>query len=253
MYHLLDYGFHVAPREQMTREIPHLTIEVNMRRPVLRVVERHLNYRFMAAEAYWILSGDDKVENIAPWNPRIADFSDDKVRFFGAYGPKIVSQLPYIIDKLLTDPYSRQAGLTIWRENPSATKDVPCTVAIFFSIRDSKVNAHVFMRSSDVWLGIPYDVFNFSMLAHLVCGLLNERLPYGTFYSPGTLYLTAASSHLYEVNWKSAAECMTGTLLSQPNTADELWMMPFVLMDTLKNLRDSSPGSPLRWWEGVTE
>lgn len=253
IYNILDYGFTVSPRGKLTKEIPQFTMEVNMRRPVLRVKERRLNYKFMAAEAYWILSGDDQVANIAPWNPRIAEFSDDGVRFFGAYGPKIVKQLPYIVDKLSADQDSRQAGLTIWRESPSVTKDVPCTVAIFFNIRDSKVNAHVFMRSSDVWLGVPYDVFNFSMLAHLVCGLLNERLPSEMVCSPGTLYLTAASSHLYESNWESAKECMAGTILDQSSTPEELWNDPRILMLTLKALRDSVPGSQLRWWEGVTE
>jgi thymidylate synthase len=98
------------------------------------------------------LSGDDKVATISPYNGRIADFSDDGMKFFGAYGPKIIAQLPFILDKLRKDPMSRQAGLTIWRESRRSPKDVPCTVAMFFSVRDGKLNNHVFMRSSDAWL-----------------------------------------------------------------------------------------------------
>ena len=205
---ILAHGNRVAPRGKMTMELPQNTIVVNMRMPVLRVPSRSLSYKFMAAEAFWILSGDDRVETIAPYNSRIKDFSDDGERFFGAYGPKIKAQLPYIVEKLLADRDSRQAGLTIWRESPPETKDVPCTVAIFFNVRDSKLNAHVFMRSSDVWLGVPYDVFNFSMLSHLVCGLLNEQLTTLNRVSPGKLYLTAASSHLYEPNWADAKACL---------------------------------------------
>ena len=97
---ILSNGDPVAPRGKMTREMPQRTMVVDMRRPVLRVPDRSLSYKFMAAEAFWILSGDDRVETIAPYNSRIADFSDDGERFFGAYGPKIVAQLPYIIEKL---------------------------------------------------------------------------------------------------------------------------------------------------------
>lgn len=243
---LLSFGTEVSPRGMKTREIPQRTIEVDMRKPVLCVPERKLSYQFMAAEAYWILSGDDRVASIAPWNKRIADFSDDGVTFFGAYGPKIVAQLPYVIEKLKADEHSRQAGLTIWRESPPPTKDVPCTVAVFFGIRNGKLNVHVFMRSSDAWLGVPYDVFNFSMLGHLVCAELNQWYIHDVL--PGTLYLTAASSHIYEANWKGAVECISGTILDQHETPESLWTQPSALFVTLGRLRDSSPGDPARWW-----
>lgn len=246
---ILVNGRQVAPRGKMTKEIPQRTFEVNMKKPVLRVPDRNLSYKFMVAEAYWILSGDDRVETIAPYNSRIKEFSDDGERFFGAYGPKIAAQLPYIIEKLLEDEDSRQAGLTIWRECPPKTKDVPCTVAIFFGIRDRQLNAHVFMRSSDAWLGVPYDVFNFSMLAHLVCGLLNEHFEPNHYVSPGMLYLTAASSHLYETNWDDAKLCLAADVLDQPETPTMLWTDSRYLMETLRVLRDSRPGDDLRWWE----
>lgn len=246
---ILINGDLVSPRGLATKEIPQRTIEVNMRQPVLRVPDRSLSYRFMAAEAFWILSGDDRVETIAPYNSRIADFSDDGQRFFGAYGPKIKAQLPYVIEKLNADQDSRQAGLTIWRECPPQTKDVPCTVAIFFAIRDGKLNVHVFMRSSDVWLGVPYDVFNFSMLGHLVCGLLNEHRSPQTYVRPGQLFLTAASSHLYEVNWDDAKLCLAAEPLDQPNTPELLHTDPWHLMRELEALRDTRQGDERRWWE----
>lgn len=244
---VLFHGESTSPRGKLTREVPQKTIVVDMRRPVLTVPARRLSYKFMAAEAYWILSGDDQVSTIAPYNARISDFSDDGERFFGAYGPKILAQIGYVIAKLRLDEDTRQAGLTIWRECPPQTKDVPCTVAIFFSIRKNRLNTHVFMRSSDVWLGVPYDVFNFSMLGHWVCGLINKDRP--ELLEPGTLFLTAASSHLYQENWVAAEECLPSKVLPQPETPAALWLDPQALMLTLMELRDAGPGSPLRWWE----
>jgi thymidylate synthase len=240
---ILDRGQHVSPRGRHTFEIPQHTVVVPMRHPVLTIPERKLSYKFMAAEAYWILSGDDTTAGIVPWNARIADFSDNGSMFFGAYGPKIRDQLPYLVRKLREDPDTRQAGLTIWRESPPETKDVPCTVAIFAPIRNGRVNLSVYMRSSDAWLGLPYDVFNFSMLAHLICCRLGGGL------SPGLLYLTAASSHLYEEHWAAASAIIElPTAEIGAKTPEILFTNEMELMETLKVLRDTNPGDNLRWW-----
>lgn len=61
---ILIHGQEVSPRGRLTREIPQRTLRVNMRKPVLTVPDRSLSYRFMAAEAYWILSGDNRVATI---------------------------------------------------------------------------------------------------------------------------------------------------------------------------------------------
>lgn len=241
---ILMTGEEVAPRGKRTLEIQQHTIVVDMNFPVLTVPERKLSYKFMAAEAYWILTGDRRVETIAPYNKNIAQFSDDGETFFGAYGPKIFTQMPYVLATLKADPASRQAGLTLWRENPPKTKDVPCTVAMFFRIRGGRLHTYVFMRSSDAWLGVPYDVFNFSMVGHFVAGHL--RLS-GMNVSAGNLYLTMSSSHLYEEHWASAREIISGTTILPQRAVPR--MGPADLVTLLKDLRDTSPGDPLRWWE----
>jgi thymidylate synthase len=247
---LLD-GLEVSPRGKLTRELLHQSLAIDMRRPVLRNSFRKLDYRFMAAEAFWILSGDDTVAVIAPFNTKISEFSDDGKTFFGAYGPKIMAQLNYVVAKLNEDDLSRQAVLTVWRECPPPTKDVPCTVAISFTLREGKLNCHVFMRSSDLWLGLPYDVFNFSMLGHLVCARLNCVAPTENFIpvEPGILHLTAVSSHIYEINWSAAAMCINQRLPAQRATPDMLYIGPATLMATLDELRYTKPGDPRRWWE----
>lgn len=244
----LATGGVVTPRGQRTFEVAQRTLRVDLRRPVLMVPERKLNYRFMAAEAYWILSGDDRVATIAPYNKRIAEFSDDGERFFGAYGPKIMDQLPYVVRKLREDGATRQAWLTLWRENPPVTKDYPCTLAMGFMLRRHSLNMHVFMRSSDLWLGIPYDVFTFSMVAHQVAARLNDS---GCAVVPGRLYLTAASSHLYERDWAPARDFLdrSAPLKPQAFTPPQLYNDEPTLMRTLAELRETKPGDERRWWE----
>jgi len=59
------FGRRVEPRGKPTNELLHQTVALDMTRPVLTHPGRKLNYQFMAAEAYWILSGDNTVAGIA--------------------------------------------------------------------------------------------------------------------------------------------------------------------------------------------
>lgn len=254
-------GNDVTPRGQLTKEVLQQTSIVNMRRPVVTLPERKLSTKFLGGEAYWILSGDNRVETIAPYNKNIVNYSDDGVTFFGAYGPRILSQLDYVIDKLKSDADTRQAVLTIWRENPPETKDVPCTVAVHFMIRDHKLNCHVYMRSNDLWLGFPYDVFNFSMLSHLVCCKLNAFVVEngGVIIEPGMLYHTASSRHIYEQHFEQVEQ-----LINQYNLADmsmeelksletaetppAMYLSEVHLMHVLDSLRKDGKSSEFKWW-----
>lgn len=241
-------GRQVSPRGVKTLELPQHTISFDMRWPVITVPERNLHVPFLGGEAYWILSGDDTVEGIKDYNRHIGQFSDDGETFFGAYGPKVCGQFQYVVSKLMEDPQSRQAGMTIWRESPPKTKDVPCTIALFFNIRGGKLHAHVFMRSSDAWLGLPYDAFNFTMIAAAVVKELNRgRLP-GVYIELGTQYLTMVSSHIYEQHWRLANKCLMPVEMG--------WSLPtqFIdpnieILEILDFLRKSKRGDPVRWFE----
>lgn len=245
---LLDYGRIVSPRDQKTYELPQHTIVFDMNYPVLNIKERKLHVPFLGGEAYWILSGDDTVAGIKDYNRHIVQFSDDGEKFFGAYGPKITAQLPYVVQALTNDPSTRQAGLTIWRESPPRTKDVPCTIALFFNLRDGLLNTHVFMRSSDVWLGLPYDAFNFTMVTCQVLKTLNAGQLPGMGYGLGTQYLTAVSSHIYEQHVDLAKQCLER--VDRPEPLPNWFTEPEQdLLEVLDALRNSSKGDAIRWFE----
>ena len=64
-----------------------------MNYPIVLSKARSLGYKFMVAEAFWILSGRNDVEFMDKFSNKIKDFSDDGIFFNGAYGPKIIDQL----------------------------------------------------------------------------------------------------------------------------------------------------------------
>jgi len=207
--YLLDRGDLARPRGMITRELLAYRTVWPLSQPVITVAARGLGYRFLAAEAAWILAGDNRVATIAPFSRRISDTSDDGLRFAGAYGVKFVEQESYVVETLLRDPLSRQAVMTFWRERPAPSKDVPCTVSLQFLLRDEHLHVVATMRSSDAWLGVPYDVHSFSMIAaHVLLSLQKRDFAVGGAYRLGRLYLTAASQHLYEIDWVVARACL---------------------------------------------
>lgn len=220
---VVNRGAAVQPRGMNTLEVRHNSVAFDLTCPVIVAPPRKLSYRFMAAEALWILSGDKSVDGIAPYNKNIAQFSDDGLTFFGAYGPPIHDQIGYVVQSLLDDRDTRQAVLTIWRPNPPKSRDIPCTVSIAFNIRNGRLNAHVFMRSSDSWLGVPYDFFNFAMLAYRVGASYNERVDNPVdVVTPGSVFWTAVSSHLYERDFERAKEVLAWSRSEYAATPDNV-------------------------------
>jgi thymidylate synthase len=214
---VMAQGYTVSPRGMKINEVRGYQSLVSMSRPVVTLPQRALSRRFLTGEAVWILEGDNRVETISPYNKNIAKFSDDGVFFAGAYGPMVADQLMYVVDSLVKDRDSRQAVLTIWRPNPRPSKDFPCTVAIQFMIRerlDDEGKNHVVlhcldtMRSSDAWLGWPYDIFNFSMLSAMVALMYRNRTE-SRELELGEILLTAGSQHVYETNYEQVFSCLT--------------------------------------------
>jgi len=181
----------ISPRGMVTLETP-TSVTVPLTNSVVTVAARKLNYKFAVAEAYWILSGYSLLSDLHDQANKWVPFSDDGIRASGAYGPPFLEQFRYVVDTLKADTYSRQAVMTIWRPNPRPSKDIPCTVALQFVIREQQLNVHVTMRSSDLWLGLPYDFITFTTLAMAVAAELKTLL--------GTLTVTCPCTHIYDKN-----------------------------------------------------
>jgi len=207
--YLLEYGHAVAPRGLKTKEVSHASLSFNMNLPVMACRDRKLSYSFMAAEPLWYLSGSDRLPSIAKYNPNMAKYSDDGNVLYGAYGPPIMAQIDYVTDCLIRDRHTRQAWLTIWKQNPHPSKDIPCTIALGFRITGGCLCCHVYMRSSDAYLGIPYDWFSFSIVAARIACEYNHavKVP-AERVQLGELFWTAASSHVYVENEEAIRQCL---------------------------------------------
>lgn len=210
---LMVQGNEVAPRGHGCREICDVKLVLfEAQNNFLVHPVRKLSPRFAVAEWLWIWFGRQDVKTISRYSPKIAQFSDDGISFNGTYGIPIVAQWEHTLNLLKDDPDTRQAVISIFRFTDVDTlvatgklvrqqwrsKDIPCTLTLQFLLRDGRLNMIASMRSSDVWLGLPYDTFNFSMMLNIMSGQLSVPI--------GQLSLNLGSSHLYDSNLEAAKE-----------------------------------------------
>lgn len=192
---ILKDGSEVRPRGMLTKEISPAIMIVDPLKTIYPSKLRNLNFAFLLAESLWYLTGRADTHLLSFYNSNIKNFSEDGLHD-GAYGPKIMAQIRYVIETLKKDPDSRQAIISLWRENPRPSKDVPCTSLFQFMIRDGKLNLYVTMRSNDIIFGNNYDVPSFALIQNVVASCLGIPL--------GKLFHTANSLHLYEMHFELA-------------------------------------------------
>ncbi|GHJ35419.1 thymidylate synthase [Streptomyces sp. TS71-3] len=213
---LAKNGERVSPRGMATREV--MNVSVTLTRPRARLLyappARILNPAFAVAETVWILSGTDD-----PWifdyNSQLKQYTDDGV-LRGAYGPRLrawaggIDQLRRVVDILRADPDSRRAIVQVFdpARDAAGHSDVPCTLGFRFHLRHGRLHMSTTMRSQDVWVGMPYDLFCFTTIHELVAGWLDVR--------PGMYRHHVDSFHIYESDIERAEE------LTEPAASPEM-------------------------------
>lgn len=167
---------------------------------------RRLSIRYAIGEMLWYLSCSTELKAIQKYTKAWDRMSDDGKTVNSNYGFLIYDaygfdQYEYCKEVLRKDMNSRQAVIHIKTprntiENP--TKDLNCTVCLQFLVRDGKLYCTTFMRSNDLWLGFPYDVFQFTCIQIRMAMELGLDL--------GSYTHIAGSLHFYERDFKEALE-----------------------------------------------
>lgn len=160
---------------------------------------RRMPIRYAIGEMLWYLSADNRLKPIQMYTNNWDRMSDDEVHVNSNYGWCIKNkygfdQWEYIKNLLRDKPETRQAVIHIKEACNKPSKDVNCTVSIQFFARNDKLYMTVYMRSNDLWLGFPFDVFQFANMQILMAMELGLGL--------GSYTHIAGSLHLYERDYE---------------------------------------------------
>lgn len=198
-----------APRGISSREITNLSMELT--NPLNRFVwnkARDMNYEFAMKFFLWMINGDTDFSYVSGSNKNAVNFIDAPkdeaampTNFSTAYGPRILKQLPYILEELKRDPASRRCVIHVLNEGDldmlgtNTKEEYPCTDSFTFMIRDSALQMYTHMRSNNMVLTICYDVFNMTMLQEYVYRALKNTFP---DLRLGTYHHNIVSAHYFD-------------------------------------------------------
>lgn len=175
--------------------------------------QRGMDIRYAVGELMWYLSASNRLKDITKYSKFWNKISDDGETSNSAYGYRIhkrfgFDQWEYVKQLLTDDPYSRQAVIHIKNPSNEESKDVSCTLSLQFLIRDGALFLSTVMRSNDIWLGFPFDVFCFTAMQVKMAMELGVELGDYTHF--------VGSLHLYERDVdKSGASKNTNAVLQQ--------------------------------------
>lgn len=226
--HVMSAGVRRSPRGLVTLDAGPTTVVMRDVTESLPLgVGRGLNRKIAAVEAAQLVGGFSDPELTVRASPAFKRFREPSGNFHGAYGARITQQLAYVTHKLRMDADSRQAVVTLWNpfhDNVPNKRDYPCTIALIFAIVKDRLELNVTMRSQDVWLGAPYDWFQFTQTQQTIARLLRVE--------PGIYRHSTVSTHLYGVNMIDAEQ-----LVTPPNSNDREWQPRGFFGRTIQNVK----------------
>jgi len=192
---LLESGQPIAPRRGAGIELRGVRLELI--NPLARLSRSRRRGKIFSClgEFLWYASGSAEVDRISPYIPRYLDEAEDDGTVHAAYGTRLFGEhgrLDSLIDEIAERTDSRQTVIQLLEPGDLAGnyKHVPCTCTLQFLKREGLLDLVVFMRSNDAYLGLPHDVFSFTMLQEVVARCIGVEL--------GTYIHMVGSFHLYE-------------------------------------------------------
>src|SRR6478609_4972191 len=199
----------VVPAAKPTREIANF--QAVLTSPLARVTDG-LPPVTAVARFVWMVGGNDRLQDILHYEPRVSSYTDDQIVVPGSsYGRRLMQaapgldQIQGVIDRLAADPHSRRASAVIWRPEDAVrgstlgacaaaedSRDIPCAFGLNFAIRDGALHPTLLMRSNNAVTLLPFNMFEFGLLAECVGSELG--VPVGSFT------YNAFSMHAYETD-----------------------------------------------------
>jgi thymidylate synthase len=234
------YGQQVTTRGMPVREVLNANVIIRDVRSaeLLPVgVGRSVNLHLAAVEALQLIAGRSYPELVLAAAPQFTSVLENPATMEdGAYGPRVDALLSHAVEELRHDPHSRRCFTSIWRPDDLASDgDRPCTIGLQYTVRNEELHAFTYMRSNDVWLGLPYDVWSFTQLQQTIAQVLG--------YPVGGYYHVVTSLHIYERDLGGVAK------LKPPETSHLGLPRGLVIAPVAEHLPENVPLPEYSWAE----
>jgi len=139
-------------------------------------------------ELIWFLSGDTNTEYLTERGVKIwnewSDAQGELGKVYGhqwrSWGAQLhspgIDQIANVIQNIKDDPYSRRHIVSAW--NPGELDQMalpPCHMMFQFYVRENHLSSHMYQRSADAFLGVPFNITSYSLLTHMIAHVTGLR------------------------------------------------------------------------------
>lgn len=130
----------------------------------------------------------------------------------GSYQRDGFDQIAWLLNEIKTNPNSRRLILTGWNPKEATEVALPaCHTTSQFYVQNGRLSLMLNQRSADVFLGVPFNLATYALLAHLMADATGLQV--GTFvYSFGDVHLY--NNHVKQAHQQLAREPMALPALS---------------------------------------
>lgn len=133
----------------------------------------------------------------------------------------VIDQIADAIKTIKTNPNSRRNIVSAW--NAAEIDDIasagglpPCHTLFQLYVHDGKLDLHLYQRSADTFLGVPFNIASYALLLSMMAQV--------TGLKPGEFVHTLADTHIYLNHFDQVEEQLSREPLELP----KLWLNPEV-------------------------
>jgi thymidylate synthase len=177
------------------------------------VTTKKLAWKSVASELLWFIEGSGDERRLAEilygsrdterstiwtgnaqaayWTPK-ARYDGDLGRVYGVQWRdwRGVDQLSNLIEGIKTDPNGRRHIITAWNVDELDKMALPpCHVLAQFYVSSGKLSCHMYQRSVDVFLGLPFNIASYALLTHMIAQVCDLKA--------GELIISTGDTHIY--------------------------------------------------------
>ena len=203
-----------------TRSIFGAQARFDLRKNFPLLTTKKLHIKSIIYELLWFLRGDTNVRYLNEHGVTIwdewADKEGDLGRVYGAQwrdwrgqNDVHVDQIENVIAQIKSNPQSRRLIVSAW--NPAEIDKMalpPCHVLFQFYLQDGELSCQLYQRSADLFLGVPFNIASYSLLALMVAQVCDLK--------PGEFIHTFGDLHLYNNHLDQAREQLSRDCRSLP-------------------------------------
>ncbi|MBT4849699.1 thymidylate synthase [Candidatus Parcubacteria bacterium] len=136
-------------------------------------------------------------------------------RWLGPGGGE-VDQIAIAVDDIKNNPGSRRILVNAWNTGElqvlikgKRSSPPPCPMLFQFYVHEGKLSCHLYQRSADVFLGVPFDITSYSLLTMMIAQVTDLK--------PGDFIVSFGDVHIYKNHFEQVDRQLKRSPRKLPN------------------------------------